>query len=679
MYQEEINRIAKHYQDGIAKLGQYVTFNELSELDLHPALLRYISGEIDFLIFDDREKLLHNSVFNYSTEKIKYYFSLISAEIRKEKRFSTEYLSKLILHGVSFNIHYLINPNRILAKFVFENESKKPTKEIEQILNYVYFYEHLPRLVNAVLRKKKLANFSVSEFQALVKKIDELAKEDYLTTLIENAIKSMNEFFNIGLEKSRGVQVKALKLFLKEKELTEEISILENAHPDEEEWVHANTLLKLYGIEPDILDYDRDEEEIRESMAAIRGETQENEEEEVDIEQFIKEEIEERFDEIEGGAMDSFVEEDEPGPDAEPNIQEEIKTEEEIEEVVPVTEEQSVNLQANAEGTDTAVSDEAIEEADDEEHGETPDETVYPDEEQPVTSLDLDAGENIAESGEETDTELIIEEENEVDFADEEKIEIHQEAQEESIQDEEANVFSGEVESPENENEITFEDESENENVVTSQSDVLPDESSDEMITETEIRDEQTEGVSAEEQVGGESLEEEVEELLLEDEDEFELVEEEAPESLDEENPEEPEKTGEEDFVEELFPEAESADDNQPVENEEEQAAEDEDDYDYAPEVIDDNSFTDFNSTKDEKKIDVAKLIENKYMSHIIEKVFDYDMQEFTGLIDELSACGDYAEAEKVLDSFFEKYKIDPKSKEGETFTEIIRDHFNRE
>jgi hypothetical protein len=58
----------------VNKLGPYFTYEQLITSELNPAIMHYISAEIDFLIFEDRQKLLRNSVFDYSGEKINQLF-----------------------------------------------------------------------------------------------------------------------------------------------------------------------------------------------------------------------------------------------------------------------------------------------------------------------------------------------------------------------------------------------------------------------------------------------------------------------------------------------------------------------------------------------------------------------------------------------------------------------------
>jgi hypothetical protein len=220
MFEREIKFIYDFNLNKVNKLGPFFTFEQLLSTNLHPALLQYISAEIDYLIFEDRQKLLKNSVFDYSGEKISYHFNQISEEVKRTKRFSLEYIAKLVLHASSFTVNYLVHPKWTLKKFVFDEDTTKTTNEIKQILNYVYYYKYLNKILISYINTKKILSMNVQEFEELLNKADKLGVETYLPAILSNALKSMAEFLNIGEIKKDKIPLSAVEIFLEEKELT---------------------------------------------------------------------------------------------------------------------------------------------------------------------------------------------------------------------------------------------------------------------------------------------------------------------------------------------------------------------------------------------------------------------------------------------------------------------------
>jgi hypothetical protein len=233
MFEREIKFIYDFNLNKVNRLGPYFTFEQLTSIDIHPAVLNYISAEIDYLIFEDRQNLLKNSMFDYSGEKISNYFSQISEEVKRSKRFSQEYIAKLILHASSFNINFLARPKWTLQKFVFDEGDHKTTLEIKQILNYVYYYQYLKKILVSYINSKKILSMNSNEFSELFDKVEELGKETYLQSIIANTLKSMADFFNIGELQKNKIPLAAVELFFEEKKLMKHLKKLKEHFKDE--------------------------------------------------------------------------------------------------------------------------------------------------------------------------------------------------------------------------------------------------------------------------------------------------------------------------------------------------------------------------------------------------------------------------------------------------------------
>lgn len=233
MFEREIKFIYDFNLNKVNRLGPYFTFEQLNGIDVHPAILNYISAEIDYLIFEDRQNLLKNSIFDYSGEKISNHFNLISEEVKKSKRFSLEYISKLILHASSFTINYLVRPKWTLSKFVFDEGDHKTTLEIKQILNYVYYYQYLKKILISYINSKKIISMNSGEFIELLERVDKLGIETYLPSILSHAVKSMSDFFNIGEIQKNKIPFLAVEKFLEEKNLNKHLNKIHSVFGDD--------------------------------------------------------------------------------------------------------------------------------------------------------------------------------------------------------------------------------------------------------------------------------------------------------------------------------------------------------------------------------------------------------------------------------------------------------------
>ncbi len=234
MFEKEIKFIADFSLNKVKKLGSFFTFEKLLTTDLHPAIIQFISAELDYLIHEDRNKLLQQSAFDYSGPEILKYFNLISQEIKKNKRISYEDFRKLVIQAVSFNVNYLVRPKWSLSKIIFNDKESQSVQELKLMLHYIYYYDYIKNVFSAYLSKRKIINLSLTEFELIMNKIDRELFKTQPEKLIDNALYSIADFFNEGGVNKSKVSVGAIELFLKEKNLMDKLIKLRKVIPSED-------------------------------------------------------------------------------------------------------------------------------------------------------------------------------------------------------------------------------------------------------------------------------------------------------------------------------------------------------------------------------------------------------------------------------------------------------------
>ena len=726
MFEREIKFIYDFNLNKISRLGPYFTFEQLASTEVHPAILSYISAEIDYLVFEDRQKLLKNSVFDYSGEKISYHFTQITEELKKSKRFAVEYIAKLILHGSSFTINYLIRPKWTLTRFVFDEEKLKTSNEIKQILNYVYYYKYLTKILISYINTKKILSMNIEEFETLLNKADSIGVENYLPAILTNSLKSMSEFFNIGEVKKNRIPLPAVEMFLEEKELISHLKALnetfgsdENARFNLADYQKILSHVMLEKKEAQPLVEEREEFEtseieapvIMESPAEFEEEQEEMlEEEEIEVDEktdevsveevTISEQVEELIAEepIIEQEIDSIKHEEEV-PVEELLQSEEIADEEkgisenEFFEENPidlfkgagVNKFESESLLFEEIETEAAPISDAPDKIVDKQHDEKPSEKTEeisspPDEDiiiktpkkfrirmkddakiEPIFEDESSSGDNENKLDLFKDFGLFDEVVNE-EIKEEEELEIESEIEEKTLFDQD---FEASSEEEKEEISKRFEMEIPFEEIKKSEDDEPVDEigfssmfpQDDENIEheleneeETEMRDNATNAMEIEIS-NFHSLLNEQQKIFLEDDNDIEEHEEkvdfddyesEASKKLDERISEEkPEHSDESMF-----------------------------------DVIRQN-FID--SKESNQKVDLAEILERKEMTKIIEVIFDYDIEDFAEILDEISNCRNVDDAHLVINQALMDRHINRNSKEAETFRTIITDFFEKD
>lgn len=679
MFEKEIEYIYKYNLNKIEHLGSFITYEQLLSTNIHPALLQYLSAEIDFLIYEDRQKLLKESLFDYSGDKIIEHFANIGEEIKRTKKFSYEYLSKLLLHASSFNTNFIIRPKWSLLQFIFENEdeTEKQVVEIKQILNYLYYYPYLKRLLISFFNKKRLITITKSELKELLDKIDTINVESNFDKVLESTLTTMAEFIYIGEIQNKKVSRQFIELFLADKGLNHLTVGL-----SEKFGANSNEKIDIADLKNTILGYFSENANYSDKDIDRLSEIESNDNPQIEDEEFVNEEIEQ----TEKVPKEDF-EEDETNH----------SIDEESEDILSVSESKITTADNNEDFEETdsqkekksflesyiekAENEEPKEEEDDKDsNSNESDEKIETDIEEEITPADLDEETRVDEEDVEELFELATEEEKIDSFLEDsdnyiDRIEINDEDGnpfEDSELNTESKVLPNDTEEEEDELEEGFVPQGAS---VTFKADELLNqkdeikEDSEEQIDEandwpTEFSNNTDANVILEEEFEEEQLEENEGDISAEDTISKTESSDSNADELDDEDSHVDNIEGAAEnenqqmlFTDDDFSESEEVDENRESEKEDLNRNEE--------------------STSSEH-IDISLLLENKKITKIIEVIFDYDMEEFANAIDLISVCNSVEDAHNVIDEIAEKAYIDSATKEIKIFKNIISNYFKQ-
>ena len=397
MLEKEIKFIYDFNINVIKQLGIYFTIEDIKRNNIHPAIFKYLSAEIDYQIFEDRRNLLKNSAFNYSGEKINEYFSYINDEIKKTKRFFHKDISDLLLQAISFNTNLLTQPKATILEFIFDKNDVKSISEIKQSLNYLYYYQYLKQIILSYFSQKKLISINKNEFEKLLNKIDTLGFETRLNEILTIVVTSMKDFFNIGISPKDSIPLVVIEQYLYEKHLTQHLKKLKEKFPGDNKLRYSSEKIEdiIKNITPLQSEFEKnisasevvskqseDENYESESKTTLESFVEENDEVAVELSEnkveknkFVEEDETSDFEEIENvvisGDKDDLIEEEinqEIHENEISSINETIEnTDEEISDRKLEIEDFSEEIQESLEDTETENADTITDFADDKE------------------------------------------------------------------------------------------------------------------------------------------------------------------------------------------------------------------------------------------------------------------------------------------------------------------------
>jgi hypothetical protein len=261
---KELKFVTDFTLNKVRNLGDYFTFQKLIFSEIHPAVAKYISCHIDYLIHLDREKLLQESPLDYSGSEISRFFSLISEQIKKRTKVSSSNIEEIIVKAVEFNFNVLDKPNETLTDFVFEDKNGISIEEVNAKLNYSYYYTYLNRILFSYLKNAKLSTLSKTQFAEILSKIDSINYLENPEELVEYSLNSMADFYNLGDTNKSRVTVNHISNFLQEKNLQNYLKNLESSMVKDSkpslDIQEALSILFAPVVEPPVSEKPKDEE-----------------------------------------------------------------------------------------------------------------------------------------------------------------------------------------------------------------------------------------------------------------------------------------------------------------------------------------------------------------------------------------------------------------------------------
>jgi flagellar basal body-associated protein FliL len=231
MFEKEIKFISDFTTNKINYLGSFFTYDELFNSDINPAILKFISAEVDYRIYEDRKKILHQSSFNYSGSEIARYFNLIGKEIKKSTKITYHDIRDVANQAVAFNIDYTISPNETLLSLLFDKRQEISAENLKLKLNYIYYYPHIKDILISYVEKKKLSKVSLQGIKNVLKDIDEQINADNQEKAVENAIKTISDFYNIGSSGNNNISANLVEIYLEKNHLEKYLSKLKGSIP----------------------------------------------------------------------------------------------------------------------------------------------------------------------------------------------------------------------------------------------------------------------------------------------------------------------------------------------------------------------------------------------------------------------------------------------------------------
>lgn len=143
MFKEKIEQIANEISGNPDICTEYLTINDLLDMQFDDYIIQFIQSEIECWIYEDRLLRQANKSFDFSGLDNDLVNNEVDNIYKKHVKISAIELKKLILNAVKLRANYLIKPKNCLIAFCFMNSTTSSQKELDLKLSYFIDYHYL--------------------------------------------------------------------------------------------------------------------------------------------------------------------------------------------------------------------------------------------------------------------------------------------------------------------------------------------------------------------------------------------------------------------------------------------------------------------------------------------------------------------------------------------------------
>lgn len=175
-----------------------IKLREVLRADIHPAIKAYYKAEVEKILQEERSLEMRSKKLPYSVSEVSSLQHQIDVVLVNNYNFGQQDFEALLDEAVHFQFNYLCRPQWTLLSFIFGNQRKVSTSDIERKLRYCVDYMYFSDLVRRYVNNKGLAEISYEEFKTLVSKIDQEVVAQHSSLELARMTRALFGFIDAG-------------------------------------------------------------------------------------------------------------------------------------------------------------------------------------------------------------------------------------------------------------------------------------------------------------------------------------------------------------------------------------------------------------------------------------------------------------------------------------------------
>jgi hypothetical protein len=173
IFESEIEMIMNAVRARTIGEAESIRLRDILHADLHPALKAYFRARVWQMLHQERQTEVRSKKLPYGLPEIMRLKEQIDILLVYNYVFGQHDFTLMLDHAVHFQFNFLCRPQWTLLNFIFENQRRRPTSDIQRKLEYCVDYAYYAEIIKRYIDDRGLAELTYEEFSELLEKLDQ--------------------------------------------------------------------------------------------------------------------------------------------------------------------------------------------------------------------------------------------------------------------------------------------------------------------------------------------------------------------------------------------------------------------------------------------------------------------------------------------------------------------------
>jgi len=178
--------------------SESIKLRDVLRADIHPAIMAYYRAEVEKILQDERALEMRSKKLPYSLSEVSSLQHQIDVVLINNYSFGQHEFESLLDEAVHFQFNYLCRPEWTLLSFIFGNQRRVSTSNIDRKLKYCVDYTYFSDLIRRYVNDRGLAEISYEEFKTLLAKIDDEVVAQHSSLELARMTRALFGFIDAG-------------------------------------------------------------------------------------------------------------------------------------------------------------------------------------------------------------------------------------------------------------------------------------------------------------------------------------------------------------------------------------------------------------------------------------------------------------------------------------------------